>query len=127
MVAPGEHTVTFRLACADTSISISSKPRSRPTCPSRCRRRPNLSPALDYSTDHTYKLSPERLLLDFRRARLRWSDERVSRRVLVGISGKREGANFPTVTVQFDGEFVAGDQVFLTIGGQAVRQIGISK
>ena len=54
--------------------------------------RTNVSPALDYSTDHTYKLSPGRSALDLRQPRLRGSHERIPRRVLVEpakASGRR--------------------------------------
>lgn len=75
-----------------------------------------LSPALDYSTDHTYKLPPERIL---------WNLERM------GFAGpvneylgvfwwnqrKNTGGTKGAVTLTFSGEFVSGDAVFLDIGG----------
>ena len=85
-----------------------------PTSPAQT----NVSPALDYSTDHTYKLSPDRLLWIFdglgyagpmnEYLGVFWWNQR-----------KREGARSRPVTVHFNGAFVAGDQVFVNIGGQA--------
>ena len=118
MVAPGEHTVTFRLASAGHFYFDFLEAAIPTDVPAPLPSQPNLSPALDYSTDHTYKLSPERLLWIFdglgyhgpmnEYLGVFWWNQR-----------KREGATFPSITVQFNGEFVAGDQVFVTIGGQA--------
>jgi hypothetical protein len=79
--------------------------------------RANLSPALDYSTDHTYKLSPDRLLWIFENLGYTgpmneylgvfWWNQR-----------KRVGAAIPFATVTFSGEFVRGDKVSINIGGQ---------
>ncbi|MCS6954187.1 MAG: hypothetical protein RMK57_06025 [Bryobacterales bacterium] len=80
---------------------------------------PNLSPALDYSTDHTYKLPPARLLWNFDRLGFHgpinqylgvfWWNQR-----------KRRDHVIPSVRVAFGGQFLPGDQIFLEIGGQYV-------
>jgi hypothetical protein len=81
--------------------------------------RENVSPALDYSTDHTYKLSPARLMWIFDKLGFTgpmnqylgvfWWNQRV-----------RQGATIPSATVTFSGEFVAGDEIFIDIGGQTI-------
>lgn len=75
------------------------------------------TPALDYSTDHTYKLPPARILwmLDQLGCRGRineyigvfWWNQRV-----------RSGGSLPEITLSFEGVFQPGDQAFLDIGGQ---------
>jgi hypothetical protein len=75
------------------------------------------TPALDYSTDHTYKLPPARILwmLDQLGCRGRineyigvfWWNQRI-----------RIGGVLPEVTLTFQGDFQPGDQAFLDIGGQ---------
>ena len=75
------------------------------------------TPALDYSTDHTYKLPPARILwmLDQLGYRGRideyigvfWWNQRI-----------RIGGALPEVLLTFQGEFRPGDQAFLDIGGQ---------
>ncbi len=77
----------------------------------------NVSPALDYSTDHTYKLPPARIL---------WSLDRLGfagpMNEYIGVfwwnQRKRVDHAIPTATVTFAGEFLDGDQIFLNIGGQ---------
>lgn len=76
----------------------------------------DLSPALDYSTDHTYKQTPQRLLWSFDRLGFHghmneylgvfWWNERV-----------RAGATWSTLTVQFGGTWADGDAAFIDIGG----------
>lgn len=78
-----------------------------------------LSPALDYSTDHTYKLSPERLLWIFDRLGYAgpmnqyigvfWWNQRT-----------RVNAIIPSATVTFNGQYQPGDQIFLNISGQVL-------
>ena len=75
------------------------------------------TPALDYSTDHTYKLPPARILwmLDLLGCQGRineyigvfWWNQRV-----------RRGGVVPEVTLSFQGVFRPGDQAFVDIGGQ---------
>lgn len=77
------------------------------------------SPALDYSTDHTYKLSP---------ARIMWSFDKLGfagpMNQYLGVfwwnQRQRVNAVIPFVTVTFSGTFVAGDAIFVEIGGQTV-------
>ena len=81
--------------------------------------RTGISPALDYSTDHTYKLSPARLMWILDKLGFAgpmneyigvfWWNQRV-----------RTGAQIPRWTVDFGGTFAPGDQILLTISGQSV-------
>ncbi|MCX7605264.1 MAG: hypothetical protein N2036_14400 [Bryobacteraceae bacterium] len=84
-----------------------------------------MTPALDYSTDHAFKLPPARILWNLR---------------LLGCAGelneyigifwwnrrRRAGGRLPETTVEFSGQFVPGDSVFLRVGqeviGKAVLQ-----
>jgi hypothetical protein len=74
-----------------------------------------VSPALDYSTDHTYKLPP---------ARLHWIFDRLGfaapMNEYIGVfwwnQRKREGAVIPQSTITFSGSFTAGDAIFLKLG-----------
>lgn len=78
-----------------------------------------VTPALDYSTDHTYKLPPARILWMLKQLGctgplneyigILWWNER-----------KRTGGETPQLAVEFGGTFAPGDQVFLTIGGQTL-------
>jgi len=78
---------------------------------------PQLSPALDYSTDHTYKLPPARILWAFDQLGYTgpmneylgvfWWNERA-----------KDGGSYPECTVEFTGVFAAGDSVWLKIGRQ---------
>jgi hypothetical protein len=117
MVAPGEHTITFRLASPGHFYFDFLEATIPSDVPEPLTPRTNVSPALDYSTDHTYKLSP---------ARLHWIFDNLGyagpMNEYLGVfwwnQRKREGAQFPQATVQFTGSFAAGDEVFLDIGGQ---------
>lgn len=76
-----------------------------------------VTPALDYSTDHAFKLPPARIwwLLDKMGCQgtvneylgVFWWNERT-----------RQNGSLPKVTLTFDGTFTAGMQVFVDIGGQ---------
>ena len=83
--------------------------------------RTNVSPALDYSTDHTFKLSPQRLLWNFDKLGFAgpmneyigvfWWNQRV-----------RTGGNIPSLRVHFEGPFPSGPNsaVFLQFGDQMI-------
>jgi hypothetical protein len=78
--------------------------------------RNHASPALDYSTDHTYKLSP---------ARIHWAFDQLGltgpMNEYIGVfwwnERRRTGAVFPEVEINFSGEWAAGDSAFINIGG----------
>jgi hypothetical protein len=77
----------------------------------------NISPALDYSTDHSYKLPPARIL---------WAMDRLGftgpMNEYIGVfwwnQRVRTGAIIPSASVTFSGAFVPGDAIFIDIGGQ---------
>lgn len=119
-VAPGAHTLTIRTKEPKPfyfdylDIVVPSD------IPENLPARTNISPALDYSTDHTYKLPPARILWMFDKLGFAgpindyigvfWWNQRT-----------RTGAVIPQATVTFSGAFQLNDQVFLTIG---TTQIG---
>jgi hypothetical protein len=76
-----------------------------------------VSAALDYSTDHTFKLPPARILWMFEQ--LGW---RAPVNEYLGVfwwnERRREGGAAGSRTLVFDGEFAGGDQILLDIGGQ---------
>jgi hypothetical protein len=75
--------------------------------------------ACDYGTDHTYKLSPQRLVWAIRKLGLIGEiNHYVS--VFWWNQRKRSGGFFPSVTVAYGGTWAGGDQAFLTIGGTTI-------
>lgn len=77
-----------------------------------------IAPANDYGTDHSYKLSPQRLL---------WNFEKLGFLGPMNLYGsvfwqwqmKRSGAVFPSATIDFSQTtYAAGDGVFIDVGGQ---------
>ncbi|HYI96587.1 MAG TPA: hypothetical protein VEX68_23800 [Bryobacteraceae bacterium] len=116
-VPPGEHTVTFRLVSSGYFYFDFLEAVVPTDVPAAAATLTNVSPALDYSTDHTYKLSP---------ARLHWNFDGLGyagpMNEYLGVfwwnQRKREGAVFPQATLEFTGSFSAGDQVFVNIEGQ---------
>jgi hypothetical protein len=75
----------------------------------------NVSPAIDYDTDHTYKLPPARLVWNLDRLGLRGPvNEYVG--VFWWNQRRRVGGVWKTWTVTFGGTWADGDAAFLTIG-----------
>ena len=87
--------------------------------------RTNISPALDYSTDHTYKLPPERILWMFGKLGFAgpmneyigvfWWNQRT-----------RSGEVLPQATVTFGGTFADGDKLWLEISDVEVSKTVLS-
>jgi hypothetical protein len=118
-VASGAHTVVIRTKDAKPfyfdylDVVVPSE------VPDNLAARTNISPALDYSTDHTYKLPPARILWMFDKLGFGgpvnqyigvfWWNQRV-----------RTGATIPQATVTFAGDFLYPDQVWLTISGTRI-------
>jgi len=77
--------------------------------------RNNMSPALDYDTDHTYKLPPARILWNFDQLGFTgpineylgvfWWNQRIA-----------SGGTVPTLTLSFGGAWANNDAIFLDIG-----------
>ncbi len=118
-VPAGEHTVTFEVATTGVFYFDFLEAVVPSDVPDPPPARTNLSPALDYSTDHTFKLSP---------ARLMWIFDRLGfagpMNEYIGVfwwnQRKRVGVTLPQVTVTFAGTFVSGDSLFLNIGGLSI-------
>jgi len=116
-VAPGAHTVKICLSSAGCFYFDFLEAAVPSDVPESAVTLEKVSPALDYSTDHTYKLPPARIL---------WILDKLGyagpMNEYIGVfwwnQRKRINAHIPSVTVTFAGEFLDGDQVFLKIGGQ---------
>ncbi|MGC8883496.1 MAG: non-contractile tail sheath protein [Bryobacteraceae bacterium] len=78
-----------------------------------------MTPALDYSTDHSYKLPPSRILWILRQLGCAGEVNEY-----IGIfwwnRRRRVGGRMAETQVEFSGEFVAGDSVFVKIGSQVL-------
>ncbi len=61
-VPPGDHTIQFRIATAGYFYFDFLEAAIPSAVPDPPTPRPNVSPALDYSTDHSWKLPPSRIL-----------------------------------------------------------------
>lgn len=117
-VAAGKHTVTVTSTSGFFYFDFLEAVVPSDIPPPRAPRA-DLSPALDYSTDHTYKLSPQRLLWNFDQLGFA-----APMNEYIGVfwwnQRKRVQAHIPSATCTFTGTFLTGDQIFLTIGGQSV-------
>ena len=81
--------------------------------------RTDVAVACDYGTDHTWKLSPQRLLWAIRKLGLIGEiNHYVS--VFWWNQRRRVGGFFPSVTVTYGGTWAGGDEAFLTIGGTTI-------
>ena len=115
-VEPGDHTVV--LLVASGMMVFDHLLAAVPVCDT-----PTLAPqtdlgaALDYSTDHTYKLPPARILWMLKKLGLAGPVNQY-----LGVfwwNQRRCAGNGPGhAEVAFSGTFVAGDQIFLNIGDQ---------
>ncbi len=81
-----------------------------------------ISPALDFDTDHTYKLSPARILWIF--AQLGFQGP-LNEYLGVFWWNQRTGVGevLPQTTMTFSGDWVSGDAVFLTFNANASEGI----
>ena len=124
-VSPGRHSVKLTLLSGAAFFDFLEAVVVSEYVPLPRPNEADLSPALDYSTDHTYKLPPARIL---------WAMEQLGyggpMNLYMGVfwynQRKRvDGAPLglrslviPSVTVTFEGEFLPHDQVIINIGGQ---------
>jgi hypothetical protein len=114
-VAAGTHQVKIRMKTPGAfyfdfveAVVASDIPAAPPS-------RDSISPALDYSTDHSYKLPP---------ARVMWVMDSLGLtgpvNEYIGVFWYNQRINttavFPSVTVQFGGAWTAGDVATLTFG-----------
>jgi hypothetical protein len=115
-VAPGRHTVTFRLLQAGVFYFDFLEAAVLSDVPGALTARPHISPALDFDTDHTYKLPP---------ARLMWNLDQLgyagAMNEYLGVFWWNErtlsGGSISTAQIDFTNSFVGGDTVFLTLNG----------
>ena len=115
-IAAGRHTVRLRPSMAGyfyfnflEAVVASDVPDALPA-------RTGISPALDFDTDHSYKLPP---------ARVMWIMDKLGyagpMNEYLGVfwwnERKQTGAAFSTAAVTFGGTFADGDSIFLTVNG----------
>ena len=116
-IAGGGHTLTLRLKSGLYFYFDFMEAVVAGDVPDAMPPRQNISPAMDYSTDHTYKLPP---------ARIHWMMDKLGfagpMNTYIGVfwwnQRKRTGAVIPSVEIVFTGSFDSGDQIFVNIGGQ---------
>jgi hypothetical protein len=125
-VPAGPHSVEIRLTGAKNPASQGTYyyfdflecavPTDVPEAP---ELRSDVAVACDYGTDHTWKLSPQRLVWAIRKLGLIGEiNHYVS--VFWWNQRKRVGGYFPSVTVTYGGTWAGGDEAFLTIGGTTI-------
>ena len=115
-LSPGFHTVTLTVASGTLlfdHLIVSVPTTDTPALPVQT----NLSAALDYSTDHTYKLPPARILWLLNKLGLAGP---INQYIGVFWWNQRQqvGGQTSSAEVTFAGDFVEGDQIFLSIGGE---------
>ncbi len=113
-VAPGKHTVVIRVAEAGLVYFDFLEAAVLSDMPDALAPRTDISPALDFDTDQTYKVSPSRLLWMFQKLGYAgpineylgvfWWNQRTPKAGTGSVS---------TVAVDFAGPFAAGDVVAL--------------
>jgi len=118
-VPAGQHTVVIRQKTAGFFYFDFLEAAVVGDVPDALPPRTDLSPALDYSTDHTYKLPPARIHWMFDKLGLAgpmneyigvfWWNQRV-----------RTGATIPSASIVFNQTLAPGDAVFVNISGQVV-------
>jgi hypothetical protein len=128
-VAPGTHSVVIRVAQAGVVYFDFLEAAVLSDVPDALAPRPNISGALDFDTDQTYKVSPSRLLWMMNKLGYAgpineylgvfWWNQRVA-----------SGATFSTAVVTFAdtfaGTFVSGDSIVLTFNPPGGAQLGKS-
>ena len=115
-VAAGRHTVTIRLASAGVFYFDFLEAAVASDAPDSLTPRTGISPALDFDTDHTYKLPP---------ARLMWIMDKLGyagpMNEYLGVFWWNErmlsGGSLSTAQITFSGAYSGGDTVFLTLNG----------
>ncbi|MBI5086899.1 MAG: hypothetical protein HZB13_20165 [Acidobacteria bacterium] len=114
---PGEHTVRLTALSADPFYFDYLQAVVPGDFPEPLPAHTFQTPALDYSTDHTYKLPPARIL---------WMLDQLGCtgpiNEYIGVfwwnQRRRIDGLLPELTLEFSGPFQGGDQAFVTIGGQ---------
>jgi hypothetical protein len=124
-VAPGTHTVTIRLAEAGWFYFDFLEAAVASDVPDALAPRTGISPALDFDTDHTYKLSP---------ARLMWVMDKLGyagpMNEYLGVfwwnERKLSGGTLSTAQITFSGTFSGAaptpDTITLTLNGADLKK-----
>jgi hypothetical protein len=132
-VAPGTHVLTITLSNSKNATSSGHNfifdyieaAVPTPNIPDALVTYPNVSPALDFDTDATYKMSPQRLLWHLQKLGFRghlneylgvfWWNQR-----------KRSAATFHSAVVTVGGTITNNDYAEINIGGFVIRKSIIS-
>lgn len=120
-ISAGRHTVTIRPTTSGFFYFNFLEAVVASAVPDALAPRTGISPALDFDTDHTYKLPP---------ARLMWIMDKLGyagpMNEYLGVfwwnERKQIGATFSTATVTFGGTFADGDKVYFTLNGTPLRK-----
>jgi len=115
-VAAGKHTVTIRIQEAGVFYFDFLEAAVATDFPDALPARTDISPALDFDTDHTYKLSA---------ARLMWIMDKLGyagpMNEYLGVFWWNErvlsGGTLSTAVVNFGGTFASGDTIFIMLNG----------
>ncbi len=120
-VAPGRHTVTFTIQHAGVFYFDFLEAAVLSDVPDALNPRTNISPALDFDTNHSYQLTPARIHWIFEKLGYAgpmneylgvfWWNERVA-----------SGRSLSQAQVSFSGTFAAGDSIVLTLNGATLRK-----
>jgi len=116
-LAAGDHVLRLTSMSGDPFYFVAAEAVVAGDVPDAPALQAFTTPALDYSTDHSYKLPPARIVWNLDKLGcagelneyigILWWNER-----------KRVGGSFAELRLQFGGQFTAGDEVFVEIGGQ---------
>ncbi|HYA18372.1 MAG TPA: hypothetical protein VEF06_12955 [Bryobacteraceae bacterium] len=118
-IAPGTHTVVFTMQQAGYFYFDFLEAAVLSDVPDAFAPRTNVSPALDFDTDHSYKLPPARILWIFDQLGYAgpmneylgvfWWNERTA-----------TGIVYSTARITFSGTFAGGDSIILNLNGTAI-------
>ncbi len=120
-IPAGRHAVRLRAASAGYLYFNFLEAVVATDLPDALPPRPGISPALDFDTDHSYKLPP---------ARLMWIMDQLGyagpMNEYLGVfwwnERKQTGAAFPTAQITFAGAFADGDSISVTLNGTLVSK-----
>ncbi len=120
-VAAGAHTVTLTVVSTGYFYFDFIEAAVASNIPDVPTPRASISPALDYSTDHSYKLPPARIMWIMDNLGLTGP---VNQYIGIFWYNQRNNttAQFPSMTVTFGGAWNDGDQAVLTLGGVALTK-----
>jgi hypothetical protein len=120
-VAAGTHTVTLTSLSANSFLFDYLEAAVPSDIPDPAIVYPNVSPALDFDTDATYKVSPQRLLWHL--SKLGFSGQ-INEYLGVFWWNQRKRVNgiWNAAAVNFAGTWAAGDTAILTIGAFSFRK-----